>query len=142
MGANFPGQSVNSCGQPSQVASCGSHSAGMRKFSERGVFVDGFGFIGLENLTQSAQGAQSLRVVQHRAQTEVCATEIKSVGKPALQDGLVSVNAAVSEKGPVATLVFAFRRVAFDNQDFFFAVAGFGNYLAVWSSHEGMAPEL
>ncbi len=30
MGANFPGQSVRSCGQASQVASCGSHSAGMR----------------------------------------------------------------------------------------------------------------
>jgi hypothetical protein len=31
IGANFPGQSVSSCGQPSHVASCDSHSAGIRK---------------------------------------------------------------------------------------------------------------
>ena len=30
MASNFPGQSVGSCGQASQVAACGSHSAGMR----------------------------------------------------------------------------------------------------------------
>ncbi len=30
MGANLPGQSSGLCGQASQVASCGSHSAGMR----------------------------------------------------------------------------------------------------------------
>ena len=28
--SNFPGQSLGSCGQASQVAACGSHSAGMR----------------------------------------------------------------------------------------------------------------
>ena len=28
--ANFPGQSVGSCGHANQVAACGSHSAGMR----------------------------------------------------------------------------------------------------------------
>jgi hypothetical protein len=30
MGANLPGQSSRLCGHASQVASCGSHSAGMR----------------------------------------------------------------------------------------------------------------
>src|SRR2546422_4692140 len=30
IGGNFPGQSVTLCGQPIQVAACGSHSAGMR----------------------------------------------------------------------------------------------------------------
>src|SRR2546426_9231625 len=30
MGGNLPGQSVTLCGQPIQVAACGSHSAGMR----------------------------------------------------------------------------------------------------------------
>src|SRR2546427_1328457 len=30
IGGNFPGQSVALCGQPIQVAACGSHSAGMR----------------------------------------------------------------------------------------------------------------
>src|SRR5436190_2186604 len=31
MAANLPGQSARLCGQASQVASCGSHSAGMRQ---------------------------------------------------------------------------------------------------------------
>src|SRR5687767_1922163 len=31
MDGNLPGQSLALCGQPSQVAACGSHSAGMRK---------------------------------------------------------------------------------------------------------------
>src|ERR1043165_9564930 len=31
IGENFPGQSVTLCGQPIQVAACGSHSAGMRR---------------------------------------------------------------------------------------------------------------
>lgn len=30
MGANLPGQSPRKCGHASQVASCGSHSAGIR----------------------------------------------------------------------------------------------------------------
>src|SRR5258707_11263003 len=30
MGGNLPGQSLTLCGQPIQVAACGSHSAGMR----------------------------------------------------------------------------------------------------------------
>src|SRR5438094_9786391 len=30
MGGSLPGQSVTLCGQPIQVAACGSHSAGMR----------------------------------------------------------------------------------------------------------------
>src|SRR2546422_8421685 len=29
MGGNLPGQSVTLCGQPTQVAACGSHSAGI-----------------------------------------------------------------------------------------------------------------
>ena len=37
IGANFPGQSVFSCGQESQVAACGSHSAGILKPSATGA---------------------------------------------------------------------------------------------------------
>ncbi len=37
IGANFPGQSVFSCGQASQVASWRAHSPGMRNPSEAGV---------------------------------------------------------------------------------------------------------
>jgi hypothetical protein len=37
IGSNRPGQSSSLCGQAIQVASCGSHSAGMRKPSARGV---------------------------------------------------------------------------------------------------------
>src|SRR4051794_18698256 len=36
MGANLPGQSSMLCGQAIQVASCGSHSAGMRQASAAG----------------------------------------------------------------------------------------------------------
>src|SRR5947209_3593901 len=36
MGANLPGQSPRWCGQATQVAACGSHSAGMRKPSVAG----------------------------------------------------------------------------------------------------------
>src|ERR1043166_3208588 len=35
----FPGQSLRLCGQPSHVAWCGSHSAGMRKPRAAGVSV-------------------------------------------------------------------------------------------------------
>src|SRR5260370_36060381 len=61
MGANFPGQSVTSCGQPSQVASCGSHSAGMRKPRAGGVSLDGGVLIGRKNLTQRSQRTQGTR---------------------------------------------------------------------------------
>src|SRR5580704_12545814 len=37
MAANLPGQSPRWCGQATQVAACGSHSAGMRKPSAAGV---------------------------------------------------------------------------------------------------------
>ena len=40
MVANFPGQSRRSCGQASQVAACGSHSAGMRYPSAIGWHPD------------------------------------------------------------------------------------------------------
>src|SRR6266849_9299043 len=58
IGANFPGQSVSSWGQPSQVASCGSHSAGMRKPSEYGVTTCEGGFMESKNLTQGARRTQ------------------------------------------------------------------------------------
>src|SRR6266704_39628 len=66
MGANFPGQSVTSCGQPSQVASCGSHSAGMRKPRACSVLTDGGVFIGRKNLTQRSQRAQRAHRKQKR----------------------------------------------------------------------------
>src|SRR6266704_2121755 len=66
IGANFPGQSVSSCGQPSQVASCGSHSAGMRKPRACGVLTDGSVFIGRKNLTQRSQRAQRAHRKQKR----------------------------------------------------------------------------
>src|SRR5260370_36707870 len=70
MGANFPGQSVTSCGQPSQVASWRSHSAGMRKPRARGVLMDGGGFIGRKNLTQRSQRAQRTQRKQRRHRTK------------------------------------------------------------------------
>ena len=42
MVGNFPGQSVTSCGQPSQVPSWGSHSAGMRYSRSAGVGDSGW----------------------------------------------------------------------------------------------------
>src|SRR6202158_912977 len=66
MGANFPGQSVSSWGQPSQVASWRSHSAGMRKPTAYGVFVCGSVFIGKKNLTQRSRRTQRSQRSQRR----------------------------------------------------------------------------
>src|SRR6266478_4320242 len=55
IGANFPGQSVSSCGQPSQVESWRSHSAGIRKPRAYGDLGCEGVFIRAKNLTQRAQ---------------------------------------------------------------------------------------
>src|SRR5271163_4690888 len=120
----------------------------MRKFCVRGVFVEVLSFMGMWNLTQSSQRSQRHHTRLYadgfalmcrcslRLESGVKPPHSKLVGEPAVEDGLVGVDAAVAEEGPVAALVFALGGIAFDHQDFFFVVAGFGNYLAVWRGDE------
>src|SRR5258707_14872509 len=64
-----------------------------------------------------------------------------SFAQPAIQNGAVGVDAAVAEEGPVAACVFAFCRVALDDEDFLFIVGGFGDDLAERIGDEGISPE-
>src|ERR1700676_2088675 len=61
--------------------------------------------------------------------------------EPAVGGGLVGVDAAVAEERPVAASVFAFRWVAFHDENFFFVIGGLGDDLAEGIGDEGMAPE-
>src|SRR6202158_118314 len=61
--------------------------------------------------------------------------------QPAVQDGLISVDAAVAEKRPIAAGVLALGGIAFDDEDFFFVVGSFGDHLAEGISNKGIAPE-
>src|SRR5271155_3073009 len=60
---------------------------------------------------------------------------------PAGEDWLVRIDAAVAQERPVAPLVFAFCWIAFDYENLFFAVAGFGNHLSVRRGYKGVSPE-
>src|SRR5713226_5083057 len=144
MGANFPGQSVSSCGQPSQVASWRSHSAGMRKPRACGVLMDGSVFIGRKNLTQRSQRAQR---TQRRHRTKRVRNDRGAEKsallfvQPAVQYGWIGVDAAVAQKRPVAASFFALCGVAFNHQNFFLIVGCLGNNLAEGVSDKGISPE-
>src|SRR5215470_5061067 len=64
-----------------------------------------------------------------------------SVGEPAVEDGLVGVDAAVAEERPVTAGVFALGGIAFDDEDLFLVAGGFGNQLAERVRDKGVAPE-
>src|SRR5258705_82884 len=64
------------------------------------------------------------------------------VAERAIEDGLVGINAAVAEEGPVAAGLFALSGIAFDYEDFLFVVGGFGNDLAERVGDEGIAPKV
>src|SRR5271170_1589152 len=66
---------------------------------------------------------------------------MKSFAKPAVEDGLIGVDAAVAEEGPVAAGFFALGWVAFDYQDFFLVVRGFGENSAERVCNERISPE-
>jgi hypothetical protein len=61
--------------------------------------------------------------------------------QPAIQDWRVGVDAAVAQKRPVAPRVFAFRRIALDNENFFLVVRGLGENLPEGIGDERIAPE-
>ncbi len=66
----------------------------------------------------------------------------KSFAEPAVQDGLVGVDAAVAEEGPVAAGFFALGGITFDDENFFFVVRGFGENTAERIGNKGISPEL
>ena len=48
--------------------------------------------------------------------------KLKLFAEPAVEDGLVGIDAAVAEEGPVAPRVFAFCGIAFDDKNFLLVV--------------------
>src|SRR5712692_9321219 len=64
-----------------------------------------------------------------------------SFAEPAIQDGLIGIDAAVAEKRPVAARVFTFCGIAFDDEDFFFVVRGLGDDLPEWIRDERISPK-
>jgi len=52
------------------------------------------------------------------------ARETKSFAEPAIENGLVGVNAAIAQERPIAASVFTFCRIAFNDENFFFFAAG------------------
>src|SRR5713226_1070259 len=63
------------------------------------------------------------------------------VTEPAVEDGLIGVDAAVAEEGPIAAGFFAFGGVAFDDENFFLIVRSFSNDLPEGVGDERVAPE-
>lgn len=63
------------------------------------------------------------------------------LAEPTIQDGLVSVDAAIAKEGPVAAGFFTLARIAFDDEDFFFVVRSFGENAAEGISDERVAPK-
>src|SRR6201997_180549 len=123
MGSNFPGQSPLKCGHASQVASCGSHSAGMRTSARATVEVS-LEVRCLLAVTISAYSAGflctlcgfrfCLRVLTGR---RACI----SVDEPAGYGG-VAINAPVAQKGPVAPNVFQLSQVDLGRKNLFLVV--------------------
>ena len=54
---------------------------------------------------------------------------------------MIGVDAAVTEEGPIAAGLFALRGIAFNYQDFFFVVRGFGQNAAEGIGNERIAPK-
>src|SRR5580658_6341524 len=111
MGANFPGQSVNSWGQPSQVASCWSHSAGILKPEANGEVVTLVRIIRKYLLCEISEERLVASGERREKTTQRCGGRAESFGnfdednfygeaklfaQPAVEDGLVGVDAAVA----------------------------------------------
>src|SRR5215475_13245697 len=65
----------------------------------------------------------------------------RSFAEPAIENGLIRVNAAIAEKGPVAARLFALFCVAFDDEHFFFFATGLRGDLPKGIGDERVAPE-
>src|SRR5712692_11582303 len=73
--------------------------------------------------------------------TECTEKTVLFVAEPAVEDGMVGVDAAIAQKGPITAGFFALCGVSFDDEDFFFVVRSFGNDLAEGIGDERVAPE-
>src|SRR5205807_2759640 len=72
---------------------------------------------------------------------KVSPTTATSFAEPAIENGLIRVDTAVAEEWPVAACIFAFLRIAFDDEDFFLFAARLGGDLAERISDERISPE-
>ena len=64
-----------------------------------------------------------------------------SFAQPAVENRGIRINAAVAEERPIAPHFFALRRVAFNDEDFFFVIGSLGDYLTERIGHKGISPE-
>src|SRR5260370_36078235 len=64
------------------------------------------------------------------------------VAEPAVEDGLIGVDAAVAQKRPVAAGFFAPSRGALDDADFFLFVRRFADDLTQRIANERISPEI
>src|SRR5437879_2589144 len=71
----------------------------------------------------------------------VGAVGMRLFAQPAVQDGAVSINAAIAEKWPVAARVFAFCGITLDHEDFLFVIGRFSGDLAERIGDERVSPE-
>src|SRR5437867_9653713 len=117
MGGNFPGQSETLCGQPIQVAACGSHSAGMTKPSA----------ISRQLSDLPADGRRL--------------TADGSICEKSVLDIAVRVGAAITQKRPVATHLFDPGQVDLRQHERF-VLGDLGHDDAERVADERMAPEL
>src|SRR5439155_26206231 len=124
MGANFPGQSLMLCGHPTHVASCASHSAGMRKPSAAGLrpkaFEVRFGIIKGGYFAANRRVSDSGRVISEHLHQRWIYVLAVAVQKP-LRDPSVSVDPSIAQKRPVAANVFEPLQIDLADQNFLFA---------------------
>src|ERR1700723_110653 len=141
IGANLPGQSVSSWGHPSQVASCGSHSAGMRRFNSFSNFAWPR-LSGLLRRTQTPRGYVAGWPGAPRPRARLATVGRCSLAEPTAEDRLVRIHAPVAQERPIAAGFLAFRGIAFDHEDFFLVLRGLGHHLSERVGDKGIAPEL
>src|SRR5690242_16885914 len=109
----------------------------MRKPSEPGV-ADVAGFlIGGESKDKSPARSTG----NSRRRRERQRKRARSFGEPAVQNGLISVDAAIPEERPVASRVLAFGGIAFHDQNFFLFRAGLRDDLAERIRYKRIAPK-
>src|SRR6267154_1830605 len=113
----------------------------MRKPSARGVLICGDGFIGKEFNTEITKDPERAEKAKNGKRKEVTEKSTLFVAEPAIEDWLIGVDAAVTEKRPVAASFFALGGIAFDDQDFFLVVGGFGDDLAKRIGNKRISPE-
>ena len=65
-----------------------------------------------------------------------------SFPEPATQNRLVRIHAAVAQKRPIPSRVFALRRIAFDNENFLFVLRRLGNDFPKRVGDKRISPKL